>query len=230
MTSPYRKLLSAIGLGVAASNAIAAPAFQPYANEGIDSIYNLLFCDDIKAFAPKRGQAPTPWQQVLFSEPADTEALQRLAGDSAQEGRVRFLACSRLRKLGSPVQPKIILAVIIEAPLAGGLDTLAAFSEGGVRYINQTGKLAVVESLPTIRPMVQRLFEAAKPVVARIGAWDKPRLAPPAAGCIRLSFLVSDGLYFGQGPMSVMQGEPLAAPVIREATKLLQAVVAASAR
>ena len=78
--------------------------------------------------------------------------------------------------------------------------------------------------------MVQRLFEAGRPVIAQIGAWDKPRLALPATGNIRLSFLVSDGLHFRQGTMSVMQIEPMAAPFIRLATELLQAVVAASAK
>jgi len=231
MTSLVKKLLSAIGFGIAAtSHAIGAPLYQPYANEAINSIYNLLFCDDVEAFAPKPGQVAAHWQTVVFSEPVDAEALERLAADPAQEGRVRFLAYNRLRTLGIPVQPKIVLAVIVEMPLAGGLDTLAAFSEGGVRYINQSGKLVVLEGVSTVRPMVQRLFEAANPVVGRIGAWDKPRLAPPAKGNIRLTFLVSDGLYFGQGPMSAMQSEPMAAPVIQEATELLQAVVAASAK
>src|SRR5438067_1583255 len=114
MTSLFQKLLSAIGLGVAAtSHAIAAPAYQPYPNEGINSIYNLLFCDDIKAFAPKPGQVASQWQTLVFSEPADVEALERLAADPAQEGRVRFLAYNRLRTLGSSVQPKIVLAVIV---------------------------------------------------------------------------------------------------------------------
>jgi hypothetical protein len=40
-----------------------------------------------------------------------------------------------------------------------------------------------------------------------------------------MSFLVSDGLYFGQGPFNVMQRDPLAGPIIAAGLELLQAVV-----
>jgi len=116
--------------------------------------------------------------------------------------------------------------VIVEVPLASGLDTLAAFSEGGVRYVNQSGKLLVIEGVADVLPLVKRLIAASEPVVSRIGPWDKPRLAPPKLGNVRLTFLVSDGLYFGEGPMSVMQGDAMAGPIIGQATQLLQAVVA----
>lgn len=227
MSSPFRTLLAAVGLGAAmTAPALAAPSYAPYANAGIDAIYNLLFCDDANAFAAAAAGTAAHWQSTLFAKPADVATLERLAADDAQEGRIRYLAYGRLRALGRPVPPKVLLGVIVEVPLAGGLDTLAAFSEGGVRYINQTGKLAVLEDVPSVRPLVQRLFDAARPVVDHIGPWDKPRLAPPTASNVRLTFLVSDGLYFGQGPMNVMAKEPLAAPVIRSATELLQAVVA----
>jgi hypothetical protein len=59
---------------------------------------------------------------------------------------------------------------------------LAAYSEGGVRYVNQSGKI------------------------------------------------VLDGLYFGEGPVPVLQRDPMAGPVIREATGLLLAVVKAGSK
>jgi hypothetical protein len=40
-----------------------------------------------------------------------------------------------------------------------------------------------------------------------------------------MTFLVSDGLYFGQGPMAVMQREELAAPLIKASTALLVRIV-----
>ncbi len=223
----FRKLLAAVGLSVAAtSGAVATPPYSPYNSEAANAIYNLLFCDDPAAFKAKPGESSTQWQTVLFSNPADEKLLRELASEAAQEGRIRFLAFSRLRELGLGVQPKILLGVIIEVPLAGGLDTLAAFSEGGIRYVNQSGKLVVIEGVTSFLPRVKHLFAVAVPVVARIGPWDKPRLAPPKLGNVRLTFLVSDGLYFGEGPMSVMQREALAGPIIQEATGLLQAVVA----
>ena len=62
-------------------------------------------------------------------------------------------------------------------------------------------------------------------MVQQIGPWDQPRLAPPTAGNARLTFLVSDGLYFGQGPMNVLQADAKGGPVLREAGALLTAVV-----
>jgi hypothetical protein len=226
----FRKLLIAVGLSVAATADAAVPQYSPYASETANAIYNLLFCDNSAAFKAKLGESPTHWQTVLFSAPADIEALRKLASDATQEGRIRFLAYSRLRKLGKAVQPKILLGVIVEVPLAGGLDALAAFSEGGVRYVNQSGKLVVIDGVASFLPMVKRLFVVSEPVVAHIGPWDKPRLTPPKQGNVRLTFLVSDGLYFGEGPMSVMQREAMAGSIIQQAAELLQAVVATGAK
>ena len=81
-------------------------------------------------------------------------------------------------------------SVIVEVPLEGGLDVLAAFSDGGVRYMNQTGKLAIFEGVPSLQPAVANLFKESQAIVSRIGPWNKERLSPPSKGNIRLSFLV----------------------------------------
>lgn len=225
-----RKLLAAVGLSFAASGAVAGTHYSPYSNEAINAIYNLLFCDNADGFKSKPGETPTRWQSILFSSPSDFASLEALASDPSAEGRVRFLAYSRLREQGKIVQPKILLGVIIEVPLSGGLDTLAAFSEGGVRYINQSGKLVVIEGAEGFLPVVKKLFSVSEPVVSQIGPWAKPRLAPPKQGNVRLTFLVSDGLYFGEGPMSIMQSEAMAGPIINNAAELLQAVVATGSK
>ena len=219
-----RKVSAPGNPGAAADSSSAGPPYGPYPGSASNDLYNLLFCDDPAAFAPAPGQAPAAWQATLFSEPADRDGLATLAADAAREGRVRYLACARLREIGEPVPAKVLLGVIVEVALPGGLDALAAFAEGGVRYINQTGKVAVFEGVGTLTPHVQQLFAASEPVVARIGPWDRPRRSPPEPGNIRLTFLVSDGLCFGEGAMSVMQREPMAAPVIERATELLQTI------
>ncbi len=220
-----RKLLATIGLASAAT-AGAAPPYAPYSSEAANAIYNLLFCDNPSAFLAKPGEVAVPWQATLGSIPQDIEALRALATDHEQEGRVRYLAYQQLRNIGQPVPSRQLLGVIVEVPLAGGLDALAAYSEGGVRYLNQNGKIAVVEGHPTFAQLVQALFAASQPVISAIGPWKEARRAPPDRGNIRLTFLASDGLYFGEGPMTVMQREEMAAPVIQKATDLLQAVVA----
>jgi hypothetical protein len=221
-----RRLIAALGLDAAtASNALAEPPYAPYANDTANSIYNLLFCDERDAFKPKPGESPVLWQATLFSAVPDSGALGALAADPTQDGRIRYLAYARLRELKQPVPRKVLLGVIVELPLPDGLDVLAAFSDGGVRYLNQTGKLAVFEGADSLRPLVQRLLDASELVIERIGPWGNPRRAPPRLGTVRLSFLVSEGLFFGEGPMSVMQREAMAGPVIARAGELLQAVV-----
>ncbi|MCP9819660.1 hypothetical protein KBZ18_09160 [Synechococcus sp. Cruz-9H2] len=203
--------------------------YSPYPSEAANTIYNLLFCDDASAFLARSGEEPAPWQAELAQDPPDLRALRILAADERQEGRVRYLAYQALRHLGESVPPRQLLGVIIEVPLAGGLDALAAYSNGGVRYVNQSGRIAVVDAVPSMTHLVQDLFAMSQPVVDAIGPWKEARLAPPKRDNIRLTFLVSDGLYFGEAPMTVMQREPMAAPIIQRATELLQAVVAIGA-
>jgi hypothetical protein len=120
--------------------------------------------------------------------------------------------------------------VIIEVPLPGGLDVLAAYSEGGVRYLNQSGKLAFYEGVDSLQPLVRKLFAAASPLVQQIGATDQPRRPPPTGTNVRLTFLVSEGLFFGEGPMTAMQRDTLGGPVIQGGLELLQASVALAGR
>jgi hypothetical protein len=227
----FRKFLNAIGLGAAPAARAAIrgnPPYAPYGGESPNFIYNLLFCDDVASFKPKPDAQAAPWQATLFAEPMDFAALGLLAADGSQEGRARYLAYSLLRSAEKPVPDKILLGVIVEVGLPDGLDVLAAYSDGGVRYINKTGKLAVFEGAPQVRPQVLDVLNAAQAVAARTGPWPGARLAPPRVGNIRISFLVSDGLYFGQGPTAHMQKESMAAPLIQKATVLLQSVVALS--
>jgi hypothetical protein len=211
-----------------AAAASTPQVYDPYESTAANGIYDLLFCDRPDSFRAQEGQHPTRWQRLLFSEPPDVSGLSRLAGDASEEGRIRYLAFARLREAGVPVKPKVLLGVIVEVALNDGLDTLAAYSDGGVRYINHSGRIAVVEGVDSFRPLVNRLFDVAAPVVARIGPWDKPRRPPPGKGNLRLSFLVSDGLYFGEGPREVLERDALAGPIFREATALLVKVVASA--
>lgn len=222
-----RKLLAAVGVGtVAAATSAAGPPYSPYRDGPANQIYNLVFCDQPGEFKPKPGERPVAWQVTLYAEPVNVAALRTLADDSSLEGRVRYLAYSRLRQLGQTVPAKRLLGVIIEVPLTNGLDVLAAYSEGGVRYLNQSGKLAFYEGVESLQPLVQRLFAAAAPVIERTGPASQPRRPPPTGSSARITFLVSDGLYFGEGPMADLQRDPLAGPVIQRGVELLQASVA----
>jgi hypothetical protein len=73
-------------------------------------------------------------------------------------------------------------------------------------------------------------MRAAAEAVAKIGPWDQPRRPPPVEGNVRLTFLVSDGLYFGEGPFSVIQEDPIGGPVLAAASELLTEIVNATTK
>lgn len=198
----------------------------PYKEESTSLIYNLLFCDRLDLFQQNhKGSLVSPWS-IIFAEKPDLNVVASIASDGSQESRVRMLAFNLLRKAHRDVKEKELLGTIVEVGLPEGLDTLAVFTDGGARYINHSGKMVIVEGTPNaFDSEIKRVITASQPIVAAIGPWDKERLPPPPNGTIRLTFLVSDGLYFGQGPMDVMQKEQMAAPLINAATALLMKMV-----
>jgi hypothetical protein len=223
-----KKLLEWLGNKSKQNGRAESPAgpYDPYAESSVNFLYNLLFCDDLSLFRNSSNDpAGGPWPTLLAESP-DLSALRSIASDDTNEGRVRALAFNRLRSAGQTVPEKILLGVIVEVPFEKGLDVLAAFADGGVRYLNQSGKIAIFEGQGNpVEQLAKELVAVAQPLVDRIGPWDKKRLPPPKSGSVRLSFLVSDGLYFGEGPFGALQNDAMAGPVLAKATQLLQRAV-----
>ena len=194
-------------------------------SESFDQIYELLFADRLELFRPADMTGATPWQKALFGQ-ANAGLVETIAQDKTVEARIRLLAYSWLKEEGVPVLSKEILGVVVEVGLEAGNDTLAAYADGSVRYINHSGKLAVFDGgPPEVSELAQKLLQVSRATVDQIGPWDQPRRSPPGRGLIRLSFLVADGLYFGEGPYGLLRDEPLAAQVIRTAEQLLERCV-----
>ena len=222
-----KKILATLGIGLAANgSASGAELYKPYADSHVNFLYNLLFCDDITLFRNQNTAKSDVLWLTLLAEPADRVALRKIADEQTNEGRVRAVAYNRLRAAGEKVPPKKLLGVIVEVPLQQGLDVLAAFSEGGVRYLNQSGKVAIFEGQGNpVEALAKELVAISQPIVNQIGPWDKQRLPPPKAGNVRLTFLVSDGLYFGEASFGALQSDPMASPVLAKASQLLQRAV-----
>ena len=221
------KFLATFGILIGIGAVSLAQSTQgPYKEDPTNLIYQLLFCDSLELFQEHHhGNLEPPWS-TLFSKNADFAALTKIAEDKHQESRVRMLAFNILRNAGRPVPKKEYLGTIIEVQMEEGLDTLAVFADRGARYINFSGKITVAEGPGgPFDAEIKDVMETSKPIVAAIGPWDNERLPPPKLGNIRMTFLVSDGLYFGEGPMGAMQGDALASPLISAATKLLIKIV-----
>jgi len=209
---------------------VPRPTFhRPYQQDSNNFLYNLLFCDDVALFRPTDSGPPTGALAVLLSSTPRAEDIARIANDEKEESRLRVLAFNILRSRNNSVPARHILGVVVEVPLDGGLDTLAAFVDGRVRYINHSEKVVIFEATPaSMTNDVEDLLRASAAVVGKIGPWDKPRRPPPIAGNVRLTFLVSDGLYFGEGPYSAIQQDPIGGPVLLTSSKLLAKIVSAA--
>ena len=184
-------------------------ADAPYGTEELNTVHNMLFADNV-------GQ--------LFGEAPDVRVVQAIAQDPCEESRVRLLAAHWLRANGhTPAAPEV-LGVVIEVPLDGSMDTLAAYADGRVRYINQSGRTAVFEGAPPeVAEQAKALLASAIPAFIQAKP-QKPAFAP-GAGQLRFTFLSQDGNRMTEGFFSDIVRDDLAKSVLEQGQQLLDLVV-----
>lgn len=182
-------------------------AEEIYSNETLE-IYQLLFADNFDAFKEMQEVYP-----CLFTTSPDKQELLSLAQDKATESRVRVLAYRKLKELNALPEEKEVLAVIAENHFEdGGMDTVAVYLDGGVRYINQSGAMIFSEVFID-EEMQNRVFDLARKIVPCIGPLDGERLPPPAPGMFRVTFLVNGSIYFGQAPVDMAFEDEIMGPL-----------------
>ena len=195
---------------------------HPYKSDAINKIYDLLFCDDPDLY--RNGDEPWdkyPWKE-LFDPNCPDITLQKIVDDNELEARARAIAAGLLRTRGKPDQQERVFGVIVEVGMEEGLDVLAAYADGTARYLNYSEKLIIWETTtPASDDLIGGLFLAAHNLVKNIGPWDSERRPPPTCGNARISFLVSNGLFFGEGSFNALDRDALAGPVIDGAVKLM---------
>jgi hypothetical protein len=120
-------------------------------------------------------------------------------------------------------QAKTLLGVVIEFPLEGRLDLLAAYPDHTARYYNFTGS-AVIWEHPndSLDALIEDLLQAGQRVLEVIGPWDKPRPPVPEAGRVRINLLAPSGLHFGEGPAEKFPDDSLAKPLFDAGTRLMR--------
>jgi hypothetical protein len=194
----------------------------PYKDDSTNRIYELLFCD----YDLYKSNSPSldgyPWN-VLFSTEYDVNDINNIIANNAVEPRVKLLAYKAIEANGGIINDTELLAVIVEVALEDGLDVLASFKDGTARYINQSGKILVWENDDNIsNVLTKQLFEKSSDIIKQIGPWDEARKPYPQKGMLRISFLVSNKLYFGEGPIDVLFNDGLAGPALLAATNLMK--------
>lgn len=201
-----------------------ATSNDPYKDSSANHIYNLLFCDNIELYKENTKQPYNYPFDILFSEASTIVDFQKIIDDRSSDARIKALSYNRQLSKGHKPSKKELLAVIVEVGLENGLDVLASFDDGTARYINQTEKILVWETTTDEKSneLTKDLFLKSQHIVNQIGIWDKPRLPAPTKGNVRITFLVSDGLYFGEGPIDVLFSDPMASPALTSATYLMK--------
>lgn len=200
---------------------------KPYKDTATNVIYNLLFCDDLDLYR-SRNRPPYSYPfNILFSDYPDEADLQRVIDDSTLDARLRILALNTRRSMGQAPAEKVLLGVIVEVALEGGLDVLASFRDGKARYINQSGKVLIWDTITDTRAneLTADLFAKSEPIIGQIGPSDKPRKPHPFAGSARITFLVSDGRYFDEAQGETLFDDSIAGPALTTATQLMQYLI-----
>jgi hypothetical protein len=188
----------------------------------LNFLYEMLFCDELSFFARVLEDINVyPWQ-VLFNPSATQWELYDVVDMAANETRIKLLAYNRLQQGNHPILKQELLGVIIEVGLENGLDVLASYQDGTARYLHHSGKIIMWETAnDQSRALTEHLFAESEKVVKQIGIWPHGRLNPPKEGNARITFLVSNGLYFGEADCDTLFGDELAGPALLAATALL---------
>lgn len=195
----------------------------PYTSPAPNAIYVQLFADDLVGFINGHDvPAGYPWT-TIYDDTANHEALLAIGRDQSLDARLRLLAYKRLRTSGYAITDKVLLGVVVEVGMEHGLDALGVYPDGVARYINYTERMVIWDAPDqTSKEIATQLMNDSLNIVRQIGPWEGPRKAPPPTGHVRISFLMSDGLYFGEGPIQVLFNDPMGGPALQSATAMMQ--------
>lgn len=160
--------------------------------------------------------------------PEEAVAIWReIATADGIEARHVLQAWCFLRGRGIQPDPSIaaeVLGVVVEIPIDDRHDVLAGYRDGTARYLNHSGRVAIVDDPTAFASVVAALVDAGQGLADRIGPWDRPELPPLPPGHARLAMLTREGFRFGQGPEAALLGDAIAQPVLAAATALLVAI------
>lgn len=204
-----------------AAGPLAAPPASP-----APQLHELLFGDRDQPFRPAPGEAAADWQRLLFDD-ADTDAaaVRALADDPLRDSRVRALAWGWLRARQQPVPGDLLLGLVAEVAVGGGVDVLAAYADGRVRLLHHSGRLVLADApVPAYAAPVGTWLAAGATALDRAAPWQRRPGALPGPGQARLVWIAADGLRMREGRFEDLLRDPTTGPALLAASQLLQVV------
>lgn len=154
--------------------------------------------------------------------------LRGVLSDPESEIRQKIWAWRALGELGEkppPGEGDKVRGVVLEVPVDWEpgevwVDTLAAYSDGRVRYLNGKGKLIVWEAPgdERISPLAVRLVESARTLVGKNRRVDKH--LPQSKSVIRISVLTFGGMHVAELTEAATEGNTDEARVYQAGTRL----------
>ena len=198
-------------------------SINPYKDSSANFIYNLVFCDNPDLYKEKTQPSNLYPYDILFAETSSITDLQKIIDDQNADPGIKVLAYNRQLATGYKPGKKELLGVIVEVGLDGGLDVLASFENGTARYINHTENVLILETTDD---------EAANKITNELFAFSEYCGSDRPLGQTQTTqfyerkcenhLSVSDGLYFGEGPINTLFNDPMVAPALAKATELMQ--------
>jgi hypothetical protein len=183
---------------------------------------------------PGTPETTEPWLSFVrardaFARGQSDEAARlwlAIARTPGLESRQTLQAWAMLRGVGvSPEdsEASVVHGVVCEIPVATGHDVLAVYRDGSARYVNYSGKVAVLEppSSPALHAAAVAVIVAAGPLGAVVGLWDGDELPAIPSGHARLVLLTPGGFRFGQGSPAALWNDPSGGTVLTRATQLV---------
>jgi hypothetical protein len=211
-----------------AAGTTAAAMFNPYHGTETNDSYHALFCDDARFYSPRIGERFMSWHAVLCNSNSSPTAVRALALDPRAPSIARALAWHWLRLRSHGVPTYRLNGLVVETGHARGLDTLAVYADGAVRYFEPGGAVVCSQAQDTQLQFAAMHATAVAQSMLRTLPRASGRLAAPVPqGNVRLSFVASDGVHVDEGPLSLMVHERLAGRVLEQVDDLRQLVQAA---
>jgi hypothetical protein len=224
--------------------AVESQVFPAAGPEEVARIKNLLFADipleefvgNPKAENPDLVEEPMRiFAQAVEDrrqgKPAEAKRkLRQVLSLPKLETRVLLLTWHTLRELGERPPPDVagkVQGVVMELHNEAGVGTLAAYADGGVRWIGGQGKVSVVElgdADAEFDSLVRDFRKSAEPVVKLSPAAERRRAGEPPFEHFRVSVLTYGGIHvvelYGPG----IEDGHFAGPILMAGGSLAEAV------